>query len=67
MQKYNLKCFFTSLKILWPTRTKEIYASPWGVEFIYEMFKPQNFDVNKVYPLLIEVYGGPGFQKVQDR
>ncbi|KAG0673616.1 Dipeptidyl aminopeptidase, partial [Pichia californica] len=26
--------------------------------------KPQNFDENKQYPILISVYGGPGIQKV---
>nr|XP_039253153.1 prolyl endopeptidase FAP-like isoform X1 [Styela clava] len=32
----------------------------------YELFKPEDFDPNKKYPLLIEVYAGPEFQSVND-
>ncbi|XP_077976690.1 prolyl endopeptidase FAP-like [Styela clava] len=54
-------------QILWPTRNTGVYKSPTNVDFLYEIFKPANFDETKKYPLLIEVYGGPGFQKVQNR
>ena len=34
---------------------------------MYQEHRPLDFDENKQYPLLIEVYGGAGYQKVQDR
>ena len=36
-------------------------------DYHFQLFKPENFDENKKYPLLIEVYAGPEFQKVEDR
>jgi len=40
-----------------------------GFTILYQMHMPMDFtrNNNKKYPLLIEVYGGPGFQKVQER
>jgi len=38
-----------------------------GHEWYYTMWKPENFDPNKKYPLLVEVYSGPGYQKAVDR
>lgn len=40
-----------------------------GVEgdFYYILHKPADFDENKKYPLLVEVYSGPGYQKAEDR
>ncbi len=31
------------------------------------MYKPPNFDPEKVYPLLLDVYGGPYFQRVRNQ
>ena len=38
-----------------------------GVNLNGWMIKPQDFDPNKKYPLLMFVYGGPGSQTVTDR
>ncbi|XP_072435566.1 dipeptidyl peptidase 4 isoform X3 [Chiloscyllium punctatum] len=38
-----------------------------GTNYWYQMILPPNFDESKKYPLLIDVYGGPGSQKVDDR
>ncbi len=35
-----------------------------GTELNYYTIKPRNFDLNKKYPVLIYVYGGPGNQQV---
>lgn len=35
-----------------------------GVELNYWIIKPQNFDANRKYPLLMYVYGGPGHNTV---
>ena len=32
----------------------------------YQLFRPSNFDRNKQYPVVIEVYGGPGVQRVRN-
>ncbi len=37
-----------------------------GVELNGYMMKPEDFDPNKKYPVLMYVYGGPGSQTVQD-
>lgn len=37
-----------------------------GVDLNGYMMKPENFDPNKKYPVLMYVYGGPGSQTVQD-
>jgi len=42
------------------------YESSTGITFVYQMYKPQDFDPNKKYPMMLEVYGGPGFSKVRD-
>jgi len=53
--------------VAWPTREYGKFPSDSGYEFNYEIWKPADFDKNKKYPLLIEVYAGPEFQKVQSR
>lgn len=40
------------------------FDGPGGQELLGYMYKPSNFDVNKKYPVLIYVYGGPGSQNV---
>ncbi len=32
----------------------------------YQLFRPSNFDSEKKYPVIIEVYGGPGVQRVRN-
>jgi dipeptidyl-peptidase 4 len=36
-----------------------------GQEMYYSLLKPKNFDPAKRYPVFVEVYGGPGVQRVQ--
>jgi len=36
-------------------------------DYYYIMFTPPNLDSNKKYPLLVEVYSGPGYQRAYDR
>jgi len=38
-----------------------------GTEWNYMLMLPENFDANKKYPLLVETYSGPGFQKVNNK
>ncbi|XP_048391079.1 dipeptidyl peptidase 4 isoform X2 [Stegostoma tigrinum] len=38
-----------------------------GTNYSYQMILPPNFEASNKYPLLIDVYGGPGSQKVDDR
>ncbi len=39
-----------------------------GVTDLYGvLYKPSNFDPNRVYPLIIDVYGGPQSQRVRSR
>jgi dipeptidyl-peptidase-4 len=38
-----------------------------GMELNAYMIRPQNFDSNRKYPVLMNVYGGPGSQSVQNR
>jgi dipeptidyl-peptidase-4 len=38
-----------------------------GQDLYYRLSKPSNFDPNKKYPAIVEVYGGPGVQSVQDK
>ncbi len=40
------------------------FTTSTGVKLNYYTIKPQNFDKNKKYPVLIYVYGGPGNQQV---
>ena len=35
-----------------------------GQTLYYSLHKPRNFDPDKQYPVIIEVYGGPGVQRV---
>ena len=35
-----------------------------GQTLYYRMFKPIHFDANKTYPAIVDVYGGPGAQRV---
>jgi len=37
-----------------------------GIELNAWMIKPPNFDETKQYPVFITIYGGPGYQTVQD-
>ena len=37
-----------------------------GQTLYYRLFKPLHFDPNKRYPAIVDVYGGPGVQKVLD-
>ena len=56
-----------NLKVKWPVKEYGAFQGPDDVTILYQVHKPIDFDESKQYPLLIEVYGGPGFQKVQDR
>lgn len=59
---------FIIYKVKWPVRETGSYSSNEAeIDFLYEMYKPSDFDENQKYPLLIEVYGGPGYQKVRSR
>src|SRR5213595_2058892 len=40
--------------------------TPGGVELNAWIIKPRDFDPSRHYPLLLYVYGGPGFQTVRD-
>merc|ERR1719317_150042 len=52
----------------WPTKTYgEFKSKNSDTTILYQEHRPLDFDENKQYPLLIEVYGGAGYQKVQDR
>jgi dipeptidyl-peptidase-4 len=37
-----------------------------GQRLYYRLFKPGDFDASKRYPAIIDVYGGPGVQRVLD-
>jgi dipeptidyl-peptidase 4 len=37
-----------------------------GQLLYYRLFKPANFDPSKRYPAIVDVYGGPGVQRVLD-
>jgi dipeptidyl-peptidase-4 len=37
-----------------------------GQTLEYRLFKPLNFDASKRYPAIVDVYGGPGVQRVLD-
>ena len=41
-------------------------TAPDGQPLYYKLFKPANFDPAKRYPAIVEVYGGPGVQRVLD-
>ena len=51
----------------WPEKMYGKIENVNGITILYQLHRPMDFNENKKYPLLIEVYGGPGFQKVQDR
>lgn len=36
-----------------------------GTEFYYSLLKPKNFTEGKKYPVVVDVYGGPNYQKVK--
>ncbi len=38
-----------------------------GATLYAEMIRPPDFDASKKYPVLVEVYGGPGAQSVRDQ
>jgi dipeptidyl-peptidase-4 len=37
-----------------------------GQELQYRLFKPAHFDASRRYPAIVDVYGGPGVQRVLD-
>ena len=37
-----------------------------GQTLFYRLFKPHDFDISKRYPAIVDVYGGPGVQRVLD-
>jgi dipeptidyl-peptidase 4 len=37
-----------------------------GQTLCYRLFKPRHFDPAKLYPAIVDVYGGPGVQRVLD-
>ncbi len=37
-----------------------------GQTLWYRLFKPHDFDVNRRYPVIVDVYGGPGVARVLD-
>ena len=37
-----------------------------GQQLYYRLFKPAHFDPSKRYPAIVDVYGGPGVQRVLD-
>jgi dipeptidyl-peptidase 4 len=37
-----------------------------GQRLYYRLFKPRHFDASKRYPAIVDVYGGPGVQRVLD-
>jgi len=54
--------------VRWPQREFGQFPSAQWPEkpYNYEIWKPADFDPNKKYPLLIEVYAGPEFQKITE-
>ncbi len=38
-----------------------------GQALWYRLFKPKDFDVQRRYPAIVEVYGGPGVERVLDQ
>jgi len=52
-------------EVKWPKREFGSFKSVTGYSFNYEIWRPMDFDSTKSYPLLIEVYAGPEFQKIQ--
>jgi dipeptidyl-peptidase-4 len=48
------------------TEFKTIHADD-GTELYASLIKPGNFDPSKKYPVLVEVYGGPGAQQIRDQ
>lgn len=55
-------------EVKWPRREYRTYQSETYPDktFNYEIWFPSDFDETKTYPLLIEVYAGIEFQKVQE-
>ena len=49
-----------------PTVIRGKFPSKTGYDFSYEIWTPSNFDLksNKKHGLLVEIYAGPGSQKV---
>ncbi|XP_078489096.1 prolyl endopeptidase FAP-like [Ciona intestinalis] len=60
---------FTKVEaIKWPRKIYGKFPSPAypSKPYNYEMWVPADFDETKKYPVLLEVYAGPEFQKIQD-
>jgi dipeptidyl-peptidase-4 len=57
--------YLQSFQISYPTF--HTFKTDDGMELTAMMFKPPDFDPNKKYPALVNIYGGPGAQRVIDR
>uniref|UniRef100_A0A6Q2WZC6 Uncharacterized protein n=1 Tax=Esox lucius TaxID=8010 RepID=A0A6Q2WZC6_ESOLU len=77
---YGLLCFISELLVLRDNRDLEDMLKDFlmptmqlgtlkvaGFDLWYQMMLPPKFQKNKKYPLLIDVYGGPGSQKADYR
>ncbi|CAK8673557.1 unnamed protein product [Clavelina lepadiformis] len=54
-------------EVKWPNREYRTFQSAkYEKPYNYEIWLPADFDEKKKYPLLVEVYAGPEFQKVTD-
>lgn len=42
------------------------FKNPDGVDLYYRVFKPENFDPNKKYPVIVYLYNGPHLQLVRN-
>lgn len=45
----------------------KFYSERTGLNFSYEAFFPPNFDENKEYAVLVDIYAGPGSQAIRSR
>ena len=43
------------------------FKTPDGVLLYGRLIKPAGFSAGRKYPVIVEVYGGPGFQSIRDR
>jgi dipeptidyl-peptidase 4 len=53
-------------KYLWSPKEVFTFKTSDGVELYASMIKPPNFDAGKKYPVIFDVYGGPGYQNVRN-
>ncbi len=54
-------------KYQWSAREIMSFRTDDGTELYYSMIKPPDFDPTKSYPVILDVYGGPGYQNVVNR